>query len=98
MSVVSQVSRRRRRVEVEHASPWVPLAVTAEYEAPRARIDPDQNKSWLSRAMPIVLSHKVTFSIALATSFVGLVLQVQIPKVFMEALDKSVVVTSLQKA
>jgi ATP-binding cassette subfamily B protein len=99
MSALSRLAGgRKRRPEIDISSPWVPVAVTAEYEAPRARIDPDQTKSWLRRAMPIVLSHKGTFIVALSTSFLGLVLQVQIPKVLMQALDKSVVATALQRS
>src|SRR3954451_17616054 len=99
MSVSSWlVGGRRRTLETDLGSPWVPVAVTAEYEAPRARIDPDQSKSWLRRAMPIVLSHKATFIVALGMSFVGLVLQVQIPKILMQALVKSVVASAIQQA
>jgi ATP-binding cassette, subfamily B, bacterial len=82
--------------ESTSASPWVPVAVTARYEAPRAGIDPDRSKSWLGRAMPIVLSHKVTFLVSLVTSFIGLVLQVQIPKILMQALDRSVVAKAVR--
>ena len=42
---------------------------------PRRRgrwIDPDQSKSWLGRALPIVLSHKRTLLTALVLSFVAL--------------------------
>jgi ATP-binding cassette subfamily B protein len=61
------------------------------YEAPRAEIDPDQSKSWLRRAMPLVLAHKVVFGTALALSFGGLVLQVQIPNLMQNAIDRSIV-------
>jgi ATP-binding cassette subfamily B protein len=65
--------------------------VTGEsrYRPPRATIDPDRGKSWLRRARPIVLSHKRTLLTALILSFVGLVLQVQIPNLLNEAVTNS---------
>jgi ATP-binding cassette subfamily B protein len=58
---------------------FVPPAEPSLYAPPKATIDPDRSKSWLARAMPIVLAHKATFIIALSLSFVSLVLQVFIP-------------------
>jgi ATP-binding cassette subfamily B protein len=74
-----------------HHSPYEPLATSARYRAPQATIDPDQDKSWLRRAMPLVLSHKRIFITSLVLSFVGLLLQVQIPKLLQNAIDNSVV-------
>jgi ATP-binding cassette, subfamily B, bacterial len=73
------------------ASPFEPMATTARYRAPAATIDPDRDKTWLRRAMPIVLSHKRVFITSLVMSFVALVLQVQIPKLLQDAIDNSVV-------
>ncbi len=61
------------------------------YEAPRAAIDPDREKSWLRRALPLVLAHRVVFGTALTLSFAGLVLQVQIPNLLQKAIDRSIV-------
>jgi ATP-binding cassette subfamily B protein len=69
---------------------FAPVAVKAEYPPPRATIDPDRAKSWLARALPVVLAHKRSFVVALTASFVGLVLQVQIPQLMNEAIDKSI--------
>jgi ATP-binding cassette, subfamily B, bacterial len=74
-----------------HHSPYEPLATSARYRAPQATIDPDQDKTWLRRAMPIVLAHKRIFITSLVLSFVGLLLQVQIPKLLQDAIDNSVV-------
>jgi ATP-binding cassette subfamily B protein len=63
----------------------------ARYQAPRASIDPDPTKSWLLRAKPLVLAHKAVFGTALTLSFVGLVLQVQIPNLLQKAIDRSIV-------
>jgi ATP-binding cassette, subfamily B, bacterial len=76
-------------VEEPH-SPFEPMATTARYREPKANIDPDGEKTWLRRAMPLVLSHKKIFLTSLILSFVGLVLQVQIPKLLQEAIDGSV--------
>ena len=72
-----------------HPSPFEPIATSARYRAPRATIDPDHDKTWLRRAMPIVLSHKRIFITSLVLSFVALVLQVQIPKLLQDAIDNS---------
>ncbi|MGH9046572.1 MAG: ABC transporter ATP-binding protein [Acidimicrobiales bacterium] len=74
----------------EPHSPFEPMATTARYREPRANVDPDRTKTWLRRAMPIVLSHKKIFITSLVLSFFGLVLQVQIPKLLQDAIDQSV--------
>jgi ATP-binding cassette, subfamily B, bacterial len=68
-----------------------PLTETSLYSPPRATIDPDKSLSWLKRAMPIVLSHKTTLLSSLILSFVGLVLQVQIPNLLNQAVTNSVI-------
>jgi ATP-binding cassette subfamily B protein len=65
--------------------------VTSRYKAPRATIDPDRSKSWLRRAMPIMKAHKGIFVTSLVLSFVGLILQVQIPLLLSHALTNSIV-------
>ena len=61
------------------------------YPAPRATIDPDRSKTWLRRALPIVMAHKGIFLTSLVASFVGLVLQVQIPKIIgQDAIDQAI--------
>jgi ATP-binding cassette, subfamily B, bacterial len=72
-------------------SPYEPVATTARFRAPRAGIDPDREKTWLRRAMPIVRSHKGIFITSLVLSFVGLLFQVQIPELLQEAIDSAVV-------
>ncbi len=92
MSLATRIAAGRRVPDAaESGSPWVPIAVEAQYEPPHATIDPDRSKSWIRRALPVVLSHKFLFITALTTSFVSLVLQVQIPKILQEALDNSIV-------
>ena len=68
-------------------SPFVPISETPRYPPPRRNIDPDTTKSWLKRAMPIVLAHKKIFIASLVISFIGLFFQVQIPTVVGQAID-----------
>lgn len=71
---------------------WLPEPEPARYAEPRSWIDPDTDKSWLRRALPILAAHKAMFATALTMSFAGLVLQVEIPQMLgSDALDKSLV-------
>jgi ATP-binding cassette, subfamily B, bacterial len=63
--------------------------VTSRYPAPRATIDPDRDKTWIRRALPVVKSHRVSLITALSLSFLGLVLQVQIPNLLNNAVTNS---------
>ena len=67
-----------------------PALEAERYGAPKATIDPDQTKTWLKRAMPIMRAHRAVFVTALVLSFVGLVLQVQIPYLLNDAITNSV--------
>ncbi|HVX20959.1 MAG TPA: ABC transporter ATP-binding protein [Acidimicrobiales bacterium] len=71
-------------------NPFVPVAVTARYRPPKATVDPDRSKSWLKRALPIMKAHKGIFVTALVLSFVGLVLQVQIPDLLNRAITNAI--------
>jgi ATP-binding cassette subfamily B protein len=68
-------------------SPFVPIGVTPHYPPPKNNIGPDRSKSWLKRAMPIVLAHKRIFIASLVISFIGLIFQVQIPNEVAQAID-----------
>jgi ATP-binding cassette subfamily B protein len=68
-------------------SPFVPVGVTPRYAPPRATIDPDPSKPWIRRMWPIVVAHKKVFILSLATAFLGLVVQVQIPQQMSTAID-----------
>ena len=78
--------RRRCRRERSRGSRWaaaerpalglpfaayVPMGALSQYEAPKATVDPDRTKTWVKRAMPIVMAHKVQFFSALIFSFLG---------------------------
>jgi ATP-binding cassette subfamily B protein len=70
---------------------YVPMGITSNYKRPKATVDPDSSKTWLRRAFPIVAAHKKSFFTAIILSFVGLVLQVQIPDLLNNAIDNSLV-------
>jgi ATP-binding cassette, subfamily B, bacterial len=55
--------------------------------APRATIGPATEQSWLKRALPVVLAHKWVFGLSLALSFLGLLVQVQIPVLMGRAIN-----------
>ena len=63
----------------------------ARYPGPRGSVDPDRSKTWLRRAMPVLRAHRRIFVPSLVLSFVGLVLQVQIPNLLRNAIDNSIV-------
>ena len=79
----------RTEVRRQPLAVYVPMGVTSAYKPPKAGIDPDTSKSWIKRAYPIVASHKGHFLVALILSFVGLVLQLQIPQFLSDAIDNS---------
>jgi ATP-binding cassette, subfamily B, bacterial len=91
MKTLPGLNGHRARVSEtdDSGSRFVPGPEPARYEAPQATIDPDRSKTWLRRALPILRSHKKIFIISLVLSFVGLVLQVQIPKLLSDAIDNS---------
>jgi ATP-binding cassette subfamily B protein len=72
----------------DFSSPYVPVGVTPRYPPPRANIKPNQGGSWLTRVIPVLLAHKTIFFLSLVASFLGLAVQVLIPAVLAEAIDK----------
>jgi ATP-binding cassette, subfamily B, bacterial len=68
---------------------FVPTGNASKYHAPRAWIDPDHDKTWLRRALPLVMARKATLFSALGLSFVSLMLQVQIPNLLNSAVTNS---------
>jgi ATP-binding cassette, subfamily B, bacterial len=84
------VLRKGRRLPTEQGTEFVPIAEEARSEAPLATIDPDKSLTWLRRVLPIMKAHKGIFITSLTLSFVGLVLQVQIPNLLGNAIDNSI--------
>ncbi len=72
------------------ADPFSPVTATSTASAPRATIDPDASKSWFRRIVPVIMTHRLAFISALVLSFVGLMIQVQIPIVLRWAFNSAV--------
>jgi ATP-binding cassette subfamily B protein len=70
---------------------YVPMGVTSRYAAPKASVDPDHTKSWIKRATPIVMAHKVQWFSALIFSFLGLIIQVWIPKILQNGITNALI-------
>ena len=87
---LTRLFRPAPKVPAETGTEFVPIAVEARNEAPRATIDPDRSLTWLRRAMPIMAAHRGIFITSLVLSFVGLVLQVLIPNLLNNAIDNSI--------
>ena len=82
--------RPRPSGPAESGTEFVPIAEVARNEAPPAGIDPDKSLSWLRRALPIMRAHKGIFITSLTLSFIGLILQVQIPNLLNHAISNSI--------
>jgi ATP-binding cassette subfamily B protein len=72
-------------------SPFFPPPEPSRYERPRATISPDRDASWLRRALPVLMAHRAMLLASLLGSFIGLVIQVQIPDVIKQAIDDALV-------
>jgi ATP-binding cassette, subfamily B, bacterial len=56
-------------------------------EAPKAVIGPPAGNGWLKRVLPVVFAHKWVFGLSLLLSFLGLIVQVQIPDLLGKAIN-----------
>ncbi len=70
---------------------YVPMGATSRYAAPKATVNPDRSKSWLQRAAPVVMAHRVQFFTALIFSFLGLVIQVWIPLILQNGITNALI-------
>ena len=53
------------------------------------RIDPDTSKGWFRRLLPMIVARRAAFTVVLVTGLVGLALQVSVPMVLRQAVDRS---------
>ena len=74
--------------------------VYSSYRGPRAQISRDHSLPWWRRILPVISSHRVTFTVAISLSFISLVFQTLVPKLLNGAIDRSLVkhVASLHTA
>jgi ATP-binding cassette subfamily B protein len=61
------------------AGGWLRGGGQVRAEAPKAVIGPPNGDGWLKRVLPVVFAHKWVFGLSLLLSFLGLIVQVQIP-------------------
>ena len=71
-------------------SSFEPVGVTARYRRPPAGVDPDPTKSRTRRIWPLLAARRWPFIVAIGLSFLSLVLQVQVPNLLNQAIDRSV--------
>jgi ATP-binding cassette subfamily B protein len=55
------------------------LGLKTRYSGPKAQVSPDTSLEWWRRILPVLVSHRFTFFIAISLSFVSLVFQTLIP-------------------
>jgi ATP-binding cassette subfamily B protein len=75
-------SRLHPAADAGHAtSPFEPIAETLEYPSSRARLDPDRDKRWIARLLPVVLAHPYWVGTAIAASIASMLTSVAAPAV-----------------
>ncbi len=73
---------------VDGATPYEPLHVAAIGNPPRANVDPDVEKRWIRRMLPLLGARKGRFALAMTASVIGLLSQVAVPRVVMATIDQ----------
>ena len=63
----------------------------SKYSGPRMQISRDKRLKWWRRILPVIASHRLTFILAIALSFVGLVLQTLVPNMISGAITHALV-------
>jgi ATP-binding cassette subfamily B protein len=89
--VADEAAGTQETTRVLPLAAYVPMGATSRYVAPKATVNPDRSKGWIRRAAPIVMAHKVQFFSALIFSFVGLVIQVWIPKILQNGITNALI-------
>ena len=59
---------------VENSLGFEPLAVEDRYPPPAARPDPDRDKGWFRRLLPLLTAHRLVFGATLVCGVAGLTL------------------------
>jgi ATP-binding cassette subfamily B protein len=70
---------------------YIPTGAVSRYEKPTASVDPDESKSWIKRAAPIVMAHKKQWFAAVIFAFAGLMIQVWIPLLLQNGIADAIV-------
>jgi ATP-binding cassette subfamily B protein len=75
----------------DRSSPYEPLAVQSRYPGPRASIDPDPDKGWFRRMLPLVTAHRRLLAGSAVASLIAMLAQVAVPAVVRAAIDRGLV-------
>ena len=81
---------RATRESGQPSSAYEPPPSASNYGRPPSQIDPDPEKKWWQRVIPLLVARKWPFIGALSFSFLSLVLQVLVPNLLNQALDRSI--------
>lgn len=80
-----------RTAEPDQAESFIPQPEAAHYAAPRATVGRRRELGWFRRVLPLALAHKWLLLSSVAATFIGLVIQVQIPDVMRRAIDGALI-------
>jgi len=64
--------------------------VTSSYPGPRAEISRDTSLSWWRRVLPIIKSHRFTFTASVSLSFLSLLFQALVPNLLNQAFKNAI--------
>jgi len=70
---------------------YEPIGVVPRYRPAGVRIDPDRDKGWLKRILPVVLNHRWVVLGSLSVAFLALLVQVAVPAVIRSTIDKGLI-------
>jgi ATP-binding cassette subfamily B protein len=73
--------------DADPADGYEPCGVEDRYAPPAAVPDPDRDKGWFRRLLPLLLARRLAFAATLVCGVAGLTLQVSVPMVLRRAVD-----------
>lgn len=68
---------------------YEPVGVVPRYPAPTATVDPDAEKGWIRRVLPLVRTHRMLLVTSLGAALVAIVAGVAVPAVTRNAIDEA---------
>ncbi len=71
--------------------PWEPVGVVPRYPAPKHTVDPDTDKGWIRRLVPLVTAHGPLLWGSLVASVIAMAAQVAVPVVTSRAIDNGII-------
>src|SRR5690606_5130625 len=80
-----------RSADTDQTDLFIPEPEASHYAPPRATVDPRRELGWFRRVLPLALAHKWMLLSSVVATFIGLVIQVQIPDVMRRAIDNALI-------